>query len=186
MNQARKCHHCGAPDYGTPFCPSCQSPMVRAPGDPQPAGVEAGEVALEAAGFFRRFFALMTDYLIVGIAADLVGFAYRLGTGGTGPVLPMKASLAISFALFTAYCTILLGENGQTLGKRLFGIRVVRSGGGPVTYTRAFWRTLLYALSWQPLFLGLGFLWALWDRRKQTWHDKIVDTVVIRRPRAKS
>lgn len=31
------------------------------------------------------------------------------------------------------------------------------------------------------LFLGLGMFWAIWDKDRQTWHDKIAGTVVIRR-----
>jgi uncharacterized RDD family membrane protein YckC len=31
--------------------------------------------------------------------------------------------------------------------------------------------------------LFLGFLWMIWDQEKQTWHDKIAGTIVIRLPR---
>ena len=51
----------------------------------------------------------------------------------------------------------------------------------PVTFTVALVRGLASTLSVIVLFLG--FLWMIWDREKQTWHDKIAGTVVIRLPR---
>ena len=153
--------------------------MVREPA-PVPSEAIAPDVAgIRLAGFTRRFLALLADYLVVGILTDIIGFAYRIGRGRTGAAMDLSAGFVVSFLLFAVYCTILLGENGQTLGKRLFAIRVLRSDGSSLTYGRAFTRTLLYVVSFFP-FASLGFLWALWDRRNQTWHDKLVDTVVVR------
>jgi uncharacterized RDD family membrane protein YckC len=152
--------------------------MVRDPVSDLSEKELARDVSPVPAGFLRRFLALLTDILLVGIVVDVVEFAYRLGSGKEALSMGYERGFGGSFLLFTAYCVILLGENGQTLGKRLFDIRVVRSDGSPITYGRAFFRTILYVVSWVPF--SLGFLWALWDRRKQAWHDKIVDTVVIR------
>jgi RDD family len=51
------------------------------------------------------------------------------------------------------------------------------SGGSP-SYVRVFVRALMAYLS--GLVLVLGYLGMLWDRRKQTWHDKVADSVVVR------
>jgi uncharacterized RDD family membrane protein YckC len=78
-----------------------------------------------------------------------------------------------------AYYTLLEGgARGQTAGKRLIGIRVIDlARGGPIGYGRAFVRTIGRALS--SLIFALGYLWALWDREKQTWHDKLAGSIVV-------
>ena len=69
------------------------------------------------------------------------------------------------------------GPTGQTLGKKAIGIRVVDfNTGGPIGYGRAFIR---YVGRIPSGILLLGYLWMLWDKEKQTWHDKIATTVVV-------
>jgi uncharacterized RDD family membrane protein YckC len=68
--------------------------------------------------------------------------------------------------------------SGQTIGKMALGIRVIDfRGGGPIGFGRGFIRWLGRILSSIPCFLG--YLWALWDKEKQGWHDKIATTVVV-------
>ena len=176
---SRTCPKCGAMDYGTPFCAKCQAPVdrsvpVTAPSTAEP--VDGAPVAL--ASIPRRFLALIADYLIIGIIADIIGMAYRLGTGSSSNAMTFHTAFWISTLLFFAYFTVLIGDSGQTLGKKLLGIRVVRPGGLPVSYGRATVRTLGYYLS--SLFLGLGFVWALFNKNNQTWHDKLAGTLVVR------
>lgn len=78
-----------------------------------------------------------------------------------------------------AYYTYLEGgPTGQTLGKRVLGVRVISfDTGGPVGYARGFIRWIGRILSTIPLFLG--YFWMLWDREKQTWHDKLASAVVV-------
>jgi uncharacterized RDD family membrane protein YckC len=49
--------------------------------------------------------------------------------------------------------------------------------GGPIGYGRGLLRYVGKITSSIPCLLG--FLWMLWDREKQTWHDKIATTVVV-------
>ena len=66
---------------------------------------------------------------------------------------------------------------GHTPGKRLFGIRVLRIDGKPLTLWRSFERFHGYAAS---LLTGLlGFLQVLWDPNRQCLHDKVAETVVV-------
>jgi uncharacterized RDD family membrane protein YckC len=68
---------------------------------------------------------------------------------------------------------------GQTIGKGLTGARVIRrESGQSLGAGRGLLRTLGYIFSLVPF--GLGFLWAIWDKDKQTWHDKIAGSVVVR------
>ena len=69
--------------------------------------------------------------------------------------------------------------DGQTPGKRIMGIRVVRqSNGGPLGYGLAIGRTVARVVD--GVVFGLGYLWAIWDPQHQTWHDKIAATLVVR------
>lgn len=99
-----------------------------------------------------------------GIRRMLAGLADDLGIGfGWG---------ALYFTTF-----LVLGR-GQTPGKRLMGIRVIRLDGKPVGWWYAFERFGSYFASFTT---GLvGFAQIYWDRNRQALHDKVVETVVIR------
>jgi uncharacterized RDD family membrane protein YckC len=79
-----------------------------------------------------------------------------------------------------AYPAIFEGRpDGQTLGKKAVGTRVVRkSNGGPLGYGLAIGRTL--AKIPEGFTFGLGLLWAAWDPLHQTFHDKMAGTLVVR------
>lgn len=67
--------------------------------------------------------------------------------------------------------------NGQTPGKMMLGLRAIKKNGRRFTFVDALLRNVIgYTLS--GMFL-LGYLWALFDRESQTWHDKLAGTVVI-------
>lgn len=66
---------------------------------------------------------------------------------------------------------------GQTPGKALIGLRVVTLGGRRLSPLRALVRFGGYIVAAVPLFLG--FVWALFDDRRQGWHDKLAGTYVI-------
>lgn len=76
---------------------------------------------------------------------------------------------------FTAFTTL---WRGQTPGKRLLGMRVLRLDGKPIGWWASFERFGGYAAS---VLTGLlGFAQMLWDRNRQALHDKISETVVVR------
>jgi uncharacterized RDD family membrane protein YckC len=69
------------------------------------------------------------------------------------------------------------GPTGQTIGKKVCGIRVVDfATGGPIGFGRG---ALRYIGRIPSSILLLGYLWMLWDPEQQTWHDKIANTVVV-------
>lgn len=74
------------------------------------------------------------------------------------------------------------GSSGQTWGKKLAGIRVIRETGEPLGYTRAFlrWATAI-GLTIALLIPNLiDVLWPLWDPKKQALRDKVAGSIVIR------
>lgn len=121
------------------------------------------------ATFGQRFGAYVIDVVVVNLAVFVLGSLVR----GTGP------SLFLSFAVGLGYFSLFEGSgSGQTIGKRLLQIRVVDfETGGPISYARAFARNAGRWIS--GLVLVLGYFWMLWDRDRQTWHDKIASTTVV-------
>jgi uncharacterized RDD family membrane protein YckC len=120
------------------------------------------------AGFWRRFAAALIDGILLGIVSGILRAI--LGAAGSG----LGTLVAIT------YFTYFHGRTGQTPGDAALGIRVldVRDNvGQPIGYGRAFIRWLVSIVSFF-VFL-LGYLWMLWDARKQTWHDKAAGSVPI-------
>jgi len=175
------CSYCGAPDYGTHFCLVCQRPLVRAPeagSEPPPQG-PTEPTLLKAAGFFRRLGAFALDWIVLSIAGNLLYLAYRMGGNVGSEGISVSAPSVLSTILFVLYFTLLTGDGGgQTLGKMLVGIKVQKVDGTPVLFGTALVRTLGYFVSFFFMTF-LGFLWILWDKKKQGWHDKIAGTIVI-------
>lgn len=99
-----------------------------------------------------------------GIVKSIMGFLDELGLG---------------FGWMGLYFTAFLSLwRGQTPGKKLLGVRVVRLNGQPMTLWTSFERFGGYAAG---LVTGLlGFAQVFWDRNRQMIHDKIVETVVVR------
>lgn len=87
--------------------------------------------------------------------------------------------LGLGFGWGALYFTALLVlGRGQTPGKRIMGVRVIRLDGKPIGWWYAFERYGSYFASFTT---GLvGFAQILWDRNRQALHDKVVETVVIR------
>jgi uncharacterized RDD family membrane protein YckC len=143
-------------------------PEMREPAleQPQP-GVRTGASGPRA-GFGRRLVAALVDGIVYAVVYFIL-FAFLSEGAAYG--------LALLFSL--VYLTYLEGSpSGQTVGKKLLGIRVIDfATGGPIGYGRAFLRWLGRILSSIPLYLG--YLWMLWDKEKQTWHDKIANCVVV-------
>ena len=75
------------------------------------------------------------------------------------------------------YFITLFATIGQTIGKSVMGVRVVRLDGRAMTFKTGAVRWLGYFVSVIPL--GLGFFWVIVDSRRQGFHDRMADTSVI-------
>ena len=134
---------------------------------PAPAYLGSGPSGPRAS-FGRRLVAVILDDILLGIVYAI--FFALLGRGGAYGV-----GLLVSLAYYTFFEG---SSSGQTVGKRVFDIRVIDfSSGGSIGYGRALVRWVGRILS--GIVCLLGYLWMLWDKEKQTWHDKIANTVVV-------
>mgnify|MGYP001576219216 FL=1 len=94
----------------------------------------------------------------------------------SGVLKSIIASTLIGFG----YYVFFIGHRGQTLGKMAMKIKVVdMTTGNAPGYLKAFLREVVGKII-SGIALSLGYLWMLWDKDKQTWHDKIASTVVVK------
>lgn len=172
-----------------------QAVSLSAPAAPvttTPAAAEMGEFA----GFGTRFLAMLFDLVVVVILDFMLGFAltfiFGIGAGISSgvskqPVTDIFMMPAFFFAIQISglvvtflYFIILTGRRGQTLGKMALKIKVVKlDTGEPPGYLVAFIREVVGEII-SFLVFGLGYLWVIWDKKKQAWHDKIAGTVVVK------
>ena len=75
------------------------------------------------------------------------------------------------------YFITLFATTGQTIGKAVMGVRVVRLDGRAMTFKTGTVRWLGYFVS--VITLGLGFVWVIVDSRRQGFHDRLANTSVI-------
>ena len=144
------------------------------------------------AGPMTRLVAFLLDVLILIIAVgvissftinaiDLFGLSdainLYLTSGGplsTGLVILVTA---FNFLVVSGYFIISWNWTGATIGDTVFGLRVVNKHGGRVSFFRAILRLIGAYISAAVLFIG--FIWALFDGRRQGWHDKLGGTFVL-------
>lgn len=133
------------------------------------------------AGFWIRFLAAFIDgallfpYIMFVVIMNSISY----------PVESVQIAIATEIqgllitVLYIAYEIIMFAEyKGQTFGYRMTGIRLVMEDGSDITYGKALVRSIATYASF-PIFL-LGYLWIIWDKKKQAWHDKIAQTLVVK------
>ncbi|TDC54994.1 RDD family protein, partial [Actinomadura sp. KC345] len=185
----------GHPGYGPPGAPY--------PGHGGPQDMLAGRGARLGAGIL--------DSLVLSVAAvpavlfsirwDKMQESVESGEPITDPwalydIPRLMAGYAVVFLLGFAYFTIMHAKWGQTLGKKVVGIRLVSAADqsavswGQVLGRQAF----VYAITVSTAMLNflvpggavlgmVGLLdnaWILWDERRQALHDKVAGTLVVK------
>jgi uncharacterized RDD family membrane protein YckC len=147
------------PETGLPYDPHFKLELLP---DAPSAGVPAP--------FFPRLGALLVDYCILSVLwFCLVGVAAFIDSAALG-LLATFLGPALYFVTFWA-------TGGRTPGYRAAGLRLVHTDGSAVGLGASIVRYVGSLISW-TLFC-LGYLWMLWDRDRQTWHDKMADTNVV-------
>lgn len=152
----------------------------------------AGWLSPSYAPWWRRVLALVLDevvayvpYTLAGVYAlltaewtvDAYGYAQRLPTQ-TGAVVSLVGA-CLTLALWVWSRWVLQARTGQSLGKRALGIRLVSEDTGtPPSVWMCLVRDVGHVLD--SFVLCLGYLWPLWDAKRQTFSDKAVHTVVVR------
>lgn len=130
---------------------------------------------MQYAGSGSRFLAALIDIIVVLVVSLILGLIIALTLGKNGETLSSLLSIVINIGYFVFY----QASNGQTLGKKAMGIKVVDLAGNKPTAMTFFLREIIGKLV-SSIILLIGYLMILWDGKKQGLHDKIAGTVVIR------
>lgn len=133
-------------------------------------------------GFIARAVAILIDIVIITVISAIVAAItrmilefFRAGELATTIAGIVLAGFHLAFAFL--YFVFMWMAIGQTPGKMLLGLRVVRPNGEAITFGVALRRWIGYFIS--AIFLFLGFFWVFLDARRQGWHDKIANTFVV-------
>jgi uncharacterized RDD family membrane protein YckC len=177
----RLCEKCAVNVNGIDYCDTC------APADAvRPAVDDYGRLPVldttkaTPATLWQRFAALFTDVGMFVIVAAFIAGISAMFTGQVGFVMDRKSGpgffifwtlMLVAGILYSALMTV---TGGQTVGKRMLGVIILTPEGHTLDWRASLLRSLMAFLSAVPL--GLGFLWAIWDPKRQTWHDKVANS----------
>lgn len=140
-----------------------------------------GEV--KYAGGLRRYAAYSLDSILVGVLGSIIGLPLSIfvnfsSSESLGLIMGL-INFIIQLALYVGYYVYFIADRAQTPGKMVFQVKVLKEETlEKPSYSSAFMREILGKFV-STIPLGLGFLWILFDKKKQAWHDKIAGTVAI-------
>ena len=172
--------------------PLAYNPQVKSPPDEHPK-----ELPWRLAGWWSRVGAQLLDILIVwlpGAALIVPLVAAADNADGTSERNLLILTIVASFLVIAAhlfYAPVLMRRggrrNGQTIGKQVTGIRVIRADGDPMRFADAALRQIVFksfggivASTFIPLFPWLlNYLWPTWDEQHRALHDLAADTRVV-------
>lgn len=133
------------------------------------------------AGFWMRFWAYLLDLLVVSSLTSIIVIPLLKITGLQGVQLAFFSIEVILIAIVTLLYFVLLTKKwGQTIGKRVFGIKVVSKNAQQLTWSALIFREVVGRYILQAFTLSYT-LYAIvaFQRKKQGLHDMIGDTYVV-------
>jgi uncharacterized RDD family membrane protein YckC len=145
------------------------------------AGTEQSEimkapVTMQYQGVGIRFISLLIDSIVLGLLLGALGAI--LGVGSASGTVEWGWGL-FYFLVYLAYFTYLEGSRGQTLGKMVTKIKVVREDGGKIDMNQAFVRNILRIIDGLFVYLvGAILIWR--SDQKQRLGDRIGKTLVVK------
>jgi uncharacterized RDD family membrane protein YckC len=117
------------------------------------------------ASWGTRFVAWLIDFVIIVAANLIVGVINR----------PLGSLVGLGVTIYFLY---MQGTTGATVGKGVMKIKVLREADGQVIgFGMSVVRYLVHIVDAIPCLIG--YLWPIWDAKKQTFADKIISTVVV-------
>jgi uncharacterized RDD family membrane protein YckC len=148
-------------------------------------------MALEYAGFWRRFVAYLIDAMVLGVLSAIAALAVEAAMGNLNasltpqerfarPTFLMEWSAVLAMLIVQwLYFAIMESWHQGTLGKLAMGIYVTNEAGGNISFFTATLR--FFAKIFSALLLMIGFLMAGFTEKKQALHDLVAGTIVVRR-----
>ena len=137
---------------------------------------ESAERKLDYAGFWIRVAALIIDSIILYAINFVLIFAVGLDfIANPNALISYYAITIISYLVY--FASFESSSRQGTPGKMAVGIKIGNSKGEPISFANALGRYFAKFLS--GLILGIGYLMAGWDDKKQSLHDKLANTYVF-------
>jgi uncharacterized RDD family membrane protein YckC len=134
-----------------------------------PQGYPGAGPAGEYASWGLRAQSALLDYFAPFLVAAVVSVVSR-------PLGTLLYLVALGYSLYQAY---LGGQTGQSFGKKTAGTRLIsEKTGQPIGGGLGIGRYFLHIVDGIPCYLG--YLWPLWDAKRQTFSDKILTTIVVK------
>ena len=157
-------------------------------GEPPQGGPEGSSPTFTLSPWAKRLGAYLLDGLIVSVvlipgvfmvtAASAMAADGSGGGGGIGLLLGLLLYL-VAFGFSIWQYVFVQGKTGQTIGKKTLGIKLVSEADAqPIGPLNSFLRQICHILDSVPC-VPVGYLFPLWDEKRQTFADKIMKTVVI-------
>ncbi|MBX7082924.1 MAG: RDD family protein [Nannocystaceae bacterium] len=182
------------------FCPVCDATLgaeVAAGAEPSCPVCRVPLVPMRAAGLWRRFAASMVDAVILLFTAGPLAWLLA-SMSDEPPLLGGKTALEALLRLFelepgalvrkaaplavmaVLYLALFWHLSGRTPGQSLLKIRVVDRNARRPGVVRTLIRAVVTVVGLVPG--GLGWLWALVDMERRSWHDWLAGTHAVRDP----
>lgn len=157
---------------------------VRDIADPNAPNAKAERVTRLVAAFLDGLIFGAMVYLPLAIGGAMSGALSALATGRFDVMafFGMAGLFALAGLIAWSWITIVLVKrNGQSIGKKLLGIKVVRTDGSKASLGRIFWlRNFINALLGIIPLYGLIDILLIFGEPRQCLHDKIADTIVVK------
>ncbi len=146
------------------------------------------DVAYDIAGIGSRFLAALVDHILLalGLAVGCVLVALvadLLQLGFDESIVLTLFGIGVYLALCAYYIFWETIWNGQTPGKRLVGLRMVRTGGRPIGFLGSSIRNFIRLIDFLPVLYGLGIIVMFVDRRSRRLGDLAAGCIAIRERR---
>lgn len=145
---------------------------------PQDYDVADDDIEYEYAGFWIRFLAYIIDNLVFGVIGLVVSFVLSL-VGLYDWEAELNTFDMIWWIVIVVVSIVMWVKYAGTPGKRLLRLKILDADTGePLSAGKAILRYVGYIPAY--LVLCIGVIWVAFDQRKQGWHDKMANSVVVK------
>ncbi|WNL47109.1 RDD family protein [Dyella sp. BiH032] len=146
-------------------------------------GLSASDLEARKASRGQRLAAAILDGVIVGVGTILAVIGGSAASRGDGGVVAIAVGALLILGVFVVNC-VLLHQNGQTIGKRVLGLKIVRTNGdriglGRIIGMRIIPISLLGAIPYLGGLISLTDSLMIFGNERRCLHDLIADTIVI-------
>jgi uncharacterized RDD family membrane protein YckC len=140
----------------------------------------------DLAGGGNRGFAALVDFIIASVIFVGALFLMQQAVNFFGAGALTLSGVLVLVTFFITWCYFVLLEwlwQGQTVGKRMYGLRVIGEDGSPATFTAVLVRNLARMIDFLPGFYAVGLLTVIVTPRSQRLGDLAAGTYVVRAPK---